>query len=222
MALPIRRLIMPKDLKGCRNGKLPSAVLRPIAPSGKMHRAAAVSWAILQELGAKEGLDLVHVGDYRPYGQQLSLFQSRMKPFPDAKRTKQTVRTFNGQKWYLHSGAPVATPGTSNHGWGVAIDAALKLRGKRGGVVSITTKPRVARRSGLQFLLDEAPSLGWSWELQSEPWHIRYVAGDKTPPAVVAHLAKVGAIDWHLKGVPNGKVTTGNKISKLKRNIKAR
>ena len=195
MALPIRRLIMPKDLKGCRNGKLPSAVLRPIAPSGKMHRAAAVSWAILQELGAKEGLDLVHVGDYRPYGQQLSLFQSRMKPFPDAKRTKQTVRTFNGQKWYLHSGAPVATPGTSNHGWGVAIDAALKLRGKRGGVVSITTKPRVARRSGLQFLLDEAPSLGWSWELQSEPWHLRYVAGDKTPPAVVAHLAKVGACE---------------------------
>jgi LAS superfamily LD-carboxypeptidase LdcB len=29
--------------------------------------------------------------------------------------------------------------------------------------------------------LAEAPSLGWSWELQSEPWHIRYVAGDKTP-----------------------------------------
>tara|TARA_R110000823_G_scaffold291430_1_gene409830 strand:- start:12041 stop:12301 length:261 start_codon:yes stop_codon:yes gene_type:complete len=28
-------------------------------------------------------------------------------------------------------------------------------------------------------------------------------------------------IDWHLKGVPNGEVTTGNKISKFKRNIKA-
>lgn len=180
---------MPKDLKGKRNGKLPPAVLKPIAPSGRMHRLAAISWSILQELGTKEGLDLVHVGDYRPYEQQLALFESRMKPFPDAKRTKQTIRTFNGAKWYLHSGAPVATPGTSNHGWGVAIDAALKLRGKRGGVVSITTKPRVASRSGLQFLLDEAPSLGWSWELQSEPWHIRYVAGDKTPSRLSKLLA---------------------------------
>ena len=131
----------------------------------------------------KEGLDLVHVGDYRPYEQQLSLFKSRMKPFPDAKKTTQTVRTFNGEKWYLHNGAAVATPGTSNHGWGLAIDAAVKTKGKRGGVVSITTKPRIAKRSGLQFLLAEAPSLGWSWELQSEPWHIRYVAGDKTPNA---------------------------------------
>jgi hypothetical protein len=56
--------------------------------------------------------------------------------------------------------------------------------------VSITTKPRVARRTGLQFLLDVAPSLGWSWELQSEPWHIRYVAGDKVPQAVLDFEAK--------------------------------
>ena len=29
-------------------------------------------------------------------------------------------------------------------------------------------------------------------------------------------------IDWHLKGVPNGKVVAGNKSAKSKRNIKAR
>ena len=189
MAFPIQKLVMPKDLKGCRNGKLPPTLLRRIAPSGRMHHLAAISWSILQELGKKEGLDLVHVGDYRPYEQQLSLFQSRMKPFPNVKKSTQVIRTFNGAKWYLHNGAPVATPGTSNHGWGVAIDAALKLRGKKRRVVSITTKPRVACRSGLQFLLDEAPSLGWSWELQSEPWHIRYVAGDKIPPRLAELLA---------------------------------
>jgi len=188
MKLPIGKLILPKDLKGVVNGRVPSRLLRNIAPSGRMHHLAAVSWSILQELGAKEGLDLVHVGDYRPYEQQLSLFQSRMKPFPDVKRKIQIVRTFNGDKWYLHNGAPVATPATSNHGWGLAIDAALKLKGKKGSVVSITTKPKVARRTGLQFLLDVAPSLGWSWELQSEPWHIRYIAGDKTPAAVKEFL----------------------------------
>jgi len=183
--LPIAKLVLPKDLKNRSNGKLPANLLRNIAPSGRMHHLAATSWLILQELGAKEGLNLVHVGDYRPFEQQLSLFQSRMKPFPDVKKSTQVVRTFNGKKWYLHNGAAVATPGTSNHGWGLAIDAALSLKGKKGGVVSITTKPKVARRTGLQFLLDVAPSLGWSWELQSEPWHIRYVAGDVTPARVV-------------------------------------
>ena len=180
---------MPKDLKGCQNGKLPATLLRRIAPSGRMHHHAAISWAILRELAAKEGLDLVHVGDYRPYEQQLALFKSRMKPFPNAKKDTQVVRTFNKEKWYLHNGAPVATPGTSNHGWGLAIDAAVKTKGKKGGVVSITTKPKIAKRSGLQFLLAEAPSLGWSWELQSEPWHIRYVAGDKTPARLKELLA---------------------------------
>ena len=189
MRLPIAKLVMPKDLKGCQNGKLPATLLRRIAPSGRMHHHAAISWAILRELAAKEGLDLVHVGDYRPYEQQLSLFKSRMKPFPNAKKPTQVVRTFNKEKWYLHNGAPVATPGTSNHGWGLAIDAAVKTKGKKGGVVSITTKPKIAKRSGLQFLLAEAPSLGWSWELQSEPWHIRYVAGDKTPARLKELLA---------------------------------
>lgn len=192
--LPVSRLVMPKDLKGCQNGKLPASLLRRIAPSGQLHHYAAASWAVLRELAAKEGLDLVHVGDYRPFEQQLALFRSRMKPFPDAKRNVQVVRTFNGEKWFLHVGAPVATPGTSNHGWGLAIDAALKTKGKKGGVVSISTQPRIAKRSGLQFLLAEAESLGWSWELQSEPWHIRYVAGDKTPARLTELLADRGVI----------------------------
>ena len=184
MALPVVKVRLPKDLKGRKNGRLPAHLLAPIAPSGRLHHSAALAWEALRVLAAQEKLDLVHVGDYRPFEQQLSLFRSRMKPFPDAKRTKQTVRTFNGKKWYLHSSAPVATPATSNHGLGIAIDAALKTRGKRGSVVSITTKPRVAKRSGLNFLLANAPSLGWSWELQSEPWHLRLVCGDNLPDRV--------------------------------------
>ena len=176
--LPVAKMVLPQDLKGCENGKIPARLLRPIAPSGQMHHYAATSWAMLRELAAEEGLDLVHVGDYRPYTQQVALFMSRMKPFPDAKRNVQVTRIFNGEKWFLHVGAPVATPGTSNHGWGLAIDAALRTKD---GVVTISTKPKGAKRSGLQFLLAEAPALGWSWEVQVEPWHIRYVAGDKTP-----------------------------------------
>ena len=185
--LPVSRLIMPADLRECSNGELPASLLRKISPSGKMHHLAAQSWAVLQELAEKEGFKLVHVGDYRPYSQQLSLFKSRMKPYPNAKKDKQTVRTFEGKKWYLHNGAPVATPGTSNHGWGLAIDVAVK--GKI-GVVSVSTKFKPSGKSALDFLLREAQSLGWSWELQSEPWHIRYVAGDKIPVRLEELLSK--------------------------------
>jgi len=178
---------MPSDLKKVENGKLSADLLRPIKPSGRMHHKAAIGWGVLQAVAAEEKLQLVHVGDYRPYEQQLSLFMQRMKDYPNAKVANQTTRKFDGKTWYLHVGAPVATPATSNHGWGLAIDAALKL--KRGEIVSITTKPKAARRSGLDFLLEWAEPCGFSWELQSEPWHIRWVCGDNLPQVVIERRA---------------------------------
>lgn len=170
--LPVRPRIRPPDLIGVENGKLPAKLLRPIAPSGVLHHRADGPWTELQRLALLEGLVLVHVGDYRTYAQQVALFHERMRPYPDAKRKVQTIQTFQGMKWYLHYGLPVATPGTSNHGLGLAIDAAL-LVGKV--IVHISTKPKKAKRSGIAFLLATAPGLGFSWELPSEPHHIRRV-----------------------------------------------
>jgi LAS superfamily LD-carboxypeptidase LdcB len=62
--------------------------------------------------------------------------------------------------------APLAVPGTSNHNLGIAVDIA-NASGKR-----------------LEWMLANAHKYGFSWELQSEPWHIRYVAGDDIPEAV--------------------------------------
>ena len=182
MRLPVVPVKLPPDLRGVENGKVPRRLLKPIEPSGRLHHWAAESWAMLREKAAEEKLVLAQVGDYRPLEQQIALFKSRMRPFPDAKREKQVTRRWNGEVWYLHTGAPVATPGTSNHGLGLAIDAALML--KNGTVVSITATPPRARRSGLAFLAEWAPRLGWSWEIPNvEPWHIRYVTGQ--PPKVI-------------------------------------
>jgi LAS superfamily LD-carboxypeptidase LdcB len=186
--LPIAKVRLPADLKGVENGKLPKELLRPIKPSGRMHHRAALGWQALQILAAREGLTLVHVGDYRPYEQQLSLFMSRMKDYPDAKKAEQTTRKFDGKVWYLHQGAPVATPATSNHGWGLAIDAALK--DAKGQIVTITAKPKGAKRSGLDFLLEFAEPCGFSWELQSEAWHVRWVVGDQVPALVLDTIAQ--------------------------------
>lgn len=174
--LPIVPISMPADLHGVKNGKLPPKLLTDILPSGKLHHLAAKAWQKLQFEAAKEGLVLVQIGDYRSASQQEHLFLLRMRTYPDARRTKQVTRTWNGKTWYLHDGAPVATPETSNHGWGLAVDCALRVDGR---TVSIMTKPKGCPRRGLKFLRSVAPSLGWSWELQDEPWHIRYVAGDK-------------------------------------------
>ena len=69
-----------------------------------------------------------------------------------------------------------AVPGTSNHGLGLALDLCEKVNGK---VVSIS--PRAVK-----WLIKHAATYGFSAEAQSEPWHWRYVAGDKIPAAVIA------------------------------------
>ena len=62
----------------------------------------------------------------------------------------------------------MAAPGTSNHNLGIAIDVA-NANGKI-----------------LEWLLANADDYGFTWELQEEPWHIRYVCGDAIPAKVKA------------------------------------
>jgi LAS superfamily LD-carboxypeptidase LdcB len=174
------------------NGKLGPTQLRAIRPSGKLHPLAADAWDCLRHVARQEGLVLGQVGDYRTYERQVALFTERMRTFPDAKRPTQVKRRWKGQMWYLHSGAPVAVPGASNHGLGLAIDCSLLVvRKGKAENTSITFKPRGASRSGLDFLLGEALSLGWSWELDSEPWHIRYWAGAQRTPRIIQVLGEL-------------------------------
>lgn len=65
----------------------------------------------------------------------------------------------------------MAVPGSSWHNYGVAIDIAN------------------ATGARLAWLLANEAKFGFSHELDSEPWHIRYVAGDAVPEAVQAWKA---------------------------------
>jgi LAS superfamily LD-carboxypeptidase LdcB len=84
--------------------------------------------------------------------------------------------------------APAGSPGTSNHGWGLAIDAAVIVDGK---TIAITSDPdgKGGFKSGLEWLMANALKYGFSWEIkdgaQAEAWHIRYFTGDKIPQAVL-------------------------------------
>jgi LAS superfamily LD-carboxypeptidase LdcB len=84
----------------------------------------------------------------------------------------QSTKTFEGKTWYLKKGmAMLATPGKSQHNLGIAVD------------VSTASGPRLA------WMLANEHLYGFSHEVQSEPWHIRYTQGNQVPPAVAAFVA---------------------------------
>jgi hypothetical protein len=75
--------------------------------------------------------------------------------------------------------APAAVPGTSNHGWAIAKDFASETDGD--------AQPEAITAGAVKWLNENAPRFGWSFELQSEPWHLRHVTGDDVTPAVLAY-----------------------------------
>ena len=181
-------IIMPSDLAGTKNGELPASVLRNIkAPNGQLHRLAATAWNAMQLAAYFDGIELKHVGAYRPFDQQIKLFRERYTGAPTG-RTPQVTRTYQGATWYLKKGmAPAGTPGTSNHGWGLAIDVA-SASGKR-----------LEWLLGDGFMTSNALKFGFSWEVKdganAEAWHIRYVCGDKLPQAVLDAVAAFPTLD---------------------------
>lgn len=183
MTYPVKPVKLPLSLIGKTNGKLPAKVLTTVAPNCTLALKAARAWTALRETAKKDGVILAQVGDYRPYERQVALFLERYSTKPTGTGD---VRYWKGVRYELKPGyAAAAVPGTSNHGWGLAIDAALNIKGQ---IVTITADPDGPGpvKSGLAWLLAHADAFGFSWEAQSEPWHIRYYAGSKLPKAVVA------------------------------------
>ena len=86
-----------------------------------------------------------------------------------------------GTWWRIPGTARAAVPGTSNHGWGLAVDTALG------------DGPTHARSiaPAIPWLVDNAERFGWSWESQDEPWHIHYWAGDEVPDDVRVFTARL-------------------------------
>ena len=168
--LPIRRLTLPKELAGQRNGELNPALLVEIKPGGYLYKTAAASWAAMKRAAKLDGIVLkpTSVFDaYRPLSVQQAVFVQRYTLDMIEGRP---VREWRGVTYSLKPGlAPLASPGTSNHGWGLAVDVASVTAGGR-----------------LEWLIANGERFGWSHEVQSEPWHIRYTLGDKLPEGVTA------------------------------------
>lgn len=181
MALPIRDVVWPAALAGQSNGRL--AADRLVSVPGQAQGAtvtlvavASRSWLALCAAAKAAGFILKATGggdSYRSYAAQESLFRSRYA----TSNTGRESKVWGGVRYWLRAGmASAAVPGTSNHGLGIAVDIAVELDGDP-GPESITTQ-------AVDWLVAHAHEYGWSAELQSEPWHWRYVDGDTIPTAV--------------------------------------
>lgn len=186
MRYPIAPVVRPSDLTGTTNGKLPSNLLTPVKPNEKwqMHHVAARAWEAMRSEAWKDGIKLSVSGNpYRSYDRQAELFNQRYtSTFTPGVNTQQDQRVWNGKRYYKRLGvAAVAVPGTSNHGWGLAVDTAIDADGDLG----FEWPPKSIDQNTINWLLANAAKYGFSWELQSEPWHLRYVAGNNVPQAVL-------------------------------------
>lgn len=120
------------------NGRLPAAQLGAI-PGGRLRKDAARSWRRMRNrIGQERGIWIC----------------------PTSSRT--AYRTYNEQVqfWNLYQsgrGNLAAYPGSSNHGWGIAVDVPTQ----------------VMRASIDRFGADYGWSKAWS-DAPSEWWHLRY------------------------------------------------
>jgi hypothetical protein len=130
------------------NGRLPDSALRSI-PGGRLEISAAAAWNAMNEALGGILRPLGNASSYRLYAIQVYF-------------------------WNLYlsgRGNLAARPGTSNHGWGKAVDlAALFMR-------------HAIDRAGRAF--------GWAKvEAPSEWWHVNYVGGFKPRPDPLVKLGK--------------------------------
>jgi D-alanyl-D-alanine carboxypeptidase len=127
------------------SGMLPESSLKPIGQGG--HRAipaAADAFSAMRQAAAADGVKLSVTDSYRSYAAQV-----------DVKRRKPNL---------------AATPGKSNHGWGLAFDMSFGSN---------------RNSKEFQWMQQNAGKFGFSGPLPNpnEPWHWTYTGGKADPTA---------------------------------------
>jgi hypothetical protein len=157
---------------GHENGRLPAEALVTVSTRANYEcriaesGGAALSWLALVALADADGLGIEGGWCYRTYDEQLYAWTSRSCFIPG---------NCDGDPFPL-----TAVPGTSNHGWGLAVD----VWGRNNSLLTC---------SSVEFgwLMLHAPALGWvhpTWAScflpSAEPWHWEFVGTDSEIPLV--------------------------------------
>lgn len=160
------------------NGNVPASLLAPLDGENygkaELRRDAAEAWNRARaEVKAKTGIVLTVRGWNRTLAEQERFFFERYAPTPSGGID---VRWYKGVRYSRVRGAPAAIPGTSNHGWGLAVDVDdFGAYGTSGNARSAKATPILEKHGWTD---NEGSSIG-------EPWHRVYnPAKDTHPPTV--------------------------------------
>jgi LAS superfamily LD-carboxypeptidase LdcB/uncharacterized protein YoxC len=129
------------------NGNLPDSALESIGGNHKLQPAAAAAYKKMVAAAQKDGVVWTITDSYRPLAVQERLAK---------------------EKGLYSQGGLAARPGTSNHGWGTALDLG-------GGANKLDTKQN-------NWLQQHAAEFGFK-TIPREPWHWEFKGGgiDRTP-----------------------------------------
>lgn len=140
-----------KILNEVENGQIPSGELSDIdvlpgeeSEDHRLNATAAAAYNKMVDAAKKDGITWGLISSYRPLETQ--------------KRLAKKLGLYK-------KGGKAAVPGTSNHGWGSAVDIDLK---KGSG-----------KRATLRWLKDNASKFGFS-TIAREPWHWEHKSSAKT------------------------------------------
>ena len=126
---------IPHDLKNFGNGRIPATALSTIEGTPhKLWEPAARSFEAMRSAAAAEGVTIGITDSYRTYESQVDLVR---------------------RKGLYSQGGLAAEPGTSKHGWGIALDLRLD-----------STAQAWMRANGAKY--------GYVENVPREPWHWQY------------------------------------------------
>lgn len=204
--LPINNnVVRPSTSKAYDNGMFPVTILVQV-PNVKtrclMEPTAARAFTALFDLAVKMlGVTLKDVGDFRTFQEQMDLFidkgpktpgryiQVSVEKYqatpPEHRKTWAAAQAYGYTSvWWIKNyakfgywPATAASPGTSNHGFGLALDVAQEYDGD--------SDPDPITEVLVGWLCVYGPKFGIFATLASEKWHWQYNLGDNLPQTVL-------------------------------------
>jgi zinc D-Ala-D-Ala carboxypeptidase len=125
-------------MRAAGNGRLPDSMLTPVGQGGhRLAKPAADAFLRLVNAARRDGVSFGVNDSYRSYAEQVSLAE---------------------RKGIYGQGGWAAVPGTSNHGWGLAVDLELDDQAQA-------------------WMRTNAWRYGFFEDVPDEPWHWTYRSG---------------------------------------------
>ncbi|MER7008748.1 M15 family metallopeptidase [Dactylosporangium sp. NPDC000555] len=126
---------VPVELARYGNGRIPETALHPVGGTGhRLWAPVATALEALMRAARQDGVTIGITDSYRPYAEQVDLVK---------------------RKGLYSQGGLAARPGTSDHGWGLAVDLDLDAKAQA-------------------WMRANAGRFGFAETTPREPWHWAY------------------------------------------------